>query len=110
MPLEDRRPALKPPATVSHKVRVNASDSPWPRPRAGTGFAPGIEADRPALISQPWMDVMQRLILLDGFGVPKGVWGWVGGRLMGALNRPINELTVDLLDVRPRDRVLEIGY
>jgi ubiquinone/menaquinone biosynthesis C-methylase UbiE len=52
---------------------------------------------------------MQRQILLDAFGVPKGLWGQVGGRLMGAFNRPINELTVDLLDVGPRDRVLEIG-
>jgi ubiquinone/menaquinone biosynthesis C-methylase UbiE len=29
---------------------------------------------------------------------------------MGALNRDINELTVGLLEVGPRDRVLEIGY
>src|SRR5713226_863969 len=74
-----------------------------------------LEARRPALespgaVSQPWMDSMQRQILLDAFGVPKGCWGWVGGRLMGAWNRPINELTTDLLDVGPRDRVLEIGY
>jgi SAM-dependent methyltransferase len=53
---------------------------------------------------------MLRNILLDAFGVPKGCWGRVGGRLMGALNRSINELTVDLLAVGPRDRVLEIGY
>src|SRR4051794_15519536 len=53
---------------------------------------------------------MLRKILFDAFGVPTGYWGWVGGRLMGPLNRNINELTVDLLEVGPRDRVLEIGY
>jgi len=51
-----------------------------------------------------------RKVLFDAFGVPAGCWGWVGGRLMGALNRDINELTVGLLEVGPRDRVLEIGY
>jgi len=47
---------------------------------------------------------------MDAFGVPVGCWGRLGGRIMGAWNRDINELTVAQLEAGPRDRVLEIGY
>jgi SAM-dependent methyltransferase len=51
-----------------------------------------------------------RRALYAAFGVPSGCWGWLGGRIMARFNRAINELTVDLLDPAPSDRVLEIGY
>src|SRR5215211_4216853 len=54
--------------------------------------------------------VMLRKVLLDGFGVPTGCWGWVGGRMMGAWNRDINEVAVEQLGAGPGERVLEIGY
>jgi len=53
---------------------------------------------------------MLRNVLFDAFGVPTGFLGAVGGRLMGISNRAINALTVDLLEVEPHHRVLEIGY
>jgi SAM-dependent methyltransferase len=53
---------------------------------------------------------MLRKVLLDGFGVPTGCWGWVGGRMMAAWNRDINEVAVEQLGAGPVERVLEIGY
>jgi hypothetical protein len=46
------------------------------------------------------------------FGRPTGVWGRAAGVVMAhrSSNRRRNEWAVSLLDVRPRDRVLEIGF
>jgi ubiquinone/menaquinone biosynthesis C-methylase UbiE len=38
------------------------------------------------------------------------VLGWLAGRLMASNNVPINRLVVELLEVCPGDRVLEIGF
>jgi SAM-dependent methyltransferase len=51
-----------------------------------------------------------RDVLYRAFGVPTGGWGWIGGRIMGAFNRDMNEVAVEALDAQPGDRVLEIGY
>jgi SAM-dependent methyltransferase len=51
-----------------------------------------------------------RNVLFDAFGVPTGFLGAVGGRMMAVSNRSINALTVDLLEVEPQHRVLEVGY
>src|SRR5215207_9292668 len=46
------------------------------------------------------------------FGRPTGVWGRAAGLLMArrSSNRRRNAWTVSLLEVRPDDRVLEIGF
>ena len=46
------------------------------------------------------------------FGRPTGVWGRAAGLLMAhrSSNRRRNVWAVSLLDVRPGDRVLEIGF
>src|SRR5215207_7733686 len=46
------------------------------------------------------------------FGRPTGVWGLAAGLLMAhrSSNRRRNEWAVSLLQVRPDDRVLEIGF
>jgi ubiquinone/menaquinone biosynthesis C-methylase UbiE len=51
---------------------------------------------------------------ISGFRVhfrnPKGFLGRIAGLLMVITNRPINRFVVEMLDVQPRDRVLEIGF
>jgi ubiquinone/menaquinone biosynthesis C-methylase UbiE len=44
------------------------------------------------------------------FSGPSGPLGSVAGRLMARLNGPLNDWAVDLLELSPRDRVLEVGY
>ena len=44
------------------------------------------------------------------FGHPAGALGWAVGHLMAAKNASMSRLTVELLNVQPDDRVLEIGF
>jgi len=44
------------------------------------------------------------------FSHPKGWLGYIAGRLMAYGNREINRWTLSLLDIGPKDRVLEIGF
>ncbi len=46
------------------------------------------------------------------FGHPHGFWGFVAGQIMARRpsNRRRSEWTVELLEVQPADRVLEIGF
>lgn len=48
--------------------------------------------------------------LMNLFGQPNGLLGKIGGKIMAASNQQINQWTVSLLDVKPSDRVLEIGF
>ncbi|BDG47262.1 class I SAM-dependent methyltransferase [Parageobacillus sp. KH3-4] len=48
--------------------------------------------------------------LMNLFGRPSGFLGNIGGRIMAATNKEINEWTVSLLDIRSNDTVLEIGF
>jgi SAM-dependent methyltransferase len=41
---------------------------------------------------------------------PRGIVGWLFGHVMAFLNDGMNRKAVELLDVRPADRVLEIGF
>lgn len=41
---------------------------------------------------------------------PSGLVGWLFGHVMAFFNDGMNCLAVDLLDVRPADRVLEVGF
>jgi ubiquinone/menaquinone biosynthesis C-methylase UbiE len=44
------------------------------------------------------------------FSGPSGPLGRLAGGLMARLNGPLNDWAVDLLELSPRDRVLEVGY
>ena len=44
------------------------------------------------------------------FRLPRGLLGRVAARVMAIANGPLNRMTVDLLEVRPGDHVLEIGF
>jgi ubiquinone/menaquinone biosynthesis C-methylase UbiE len=54
----------------------------------------------------PWV----RKLLMLMFGRPKGVLGRLGGIIMARVNRDAAAQIIDLLDVRPDDRILEIGF
>lgn len=47
---------------------------------------------------------------MRGFGLPQGILGKVGGRIMGSTNGSAQREVAALLDVRPGERVLEVGY
>jgi SAM-dependent methyltransferase len=53
-----------------------------------------------------------RLRLVRQFGHPRGVVGWVAGWVMShrRSNRERNRWVVSLLELRPTDRVLEVGF
>lgn len=52
--------------------------------------------------------MLQRL--LRQFSGPSGALGHVAGWLMARRNPPLNRWIVELLDVRPDDRVVEVGF
>jgi ubiquinone/menaquinone biosynthesis C-methylase UbiE len=54
----------------------------------------------------PWV----RGLLMLMFGRPKGVMGRLGGVIMARLNRDAAAQVIDLLDVQPDDRILEVGF
>jgi ubiquinone/menaquinone biosynthesis C-methylase UbiE len=54
----------------------------------------------------PWV----RTILMRMFGRPKGVLGRLGGVIMARVNRDAAVQIIEWLDVRPDDKVLEIGF
>ena len=49
-------------------------------------------------------------ILRRAFGRPTGVLGRLGGLIMARTNQWMAQRTIELLDVQPGDRVLEIGF
>ena len=50
------------------------------------------------------------LISLRMFGRPQGFLGRLGGRIMARMNAECGLGVVDLLEVQPQDRVLEVGF
>jgi ubiquinone/menaquinone biosynthesis C-methylase UbiE len=54
----------------------------------------------------PWT----RNLLMRMFGRPKGVLGRLGGVIMARVNRDAALQIIEWLDVRPDDKVLEIGF
>jgi ubiquinone/menaquinone biosynthesis C-methylase UbiE len=48
-------------------------------------------------------------ILMRAFGRPTGVLGRLGGMIMARTNQRMAQRTLELLDVQPGDKVLEIG-
>lgn len=63
-------------------------------------------------ISVPESPSSFRTWLVGQFGHPRGFWGWVAGRIMAhrPSNRRRNLWTIDLLGLRPGQRLLEIGF
>ncbi len=55
------------------------------------------------------MSVM-RNVLMRMFGRPRGVLGRLGGIIMARMNEDCGAWVADLLEIGPRDRVLEIGF
>jgi ubiquinone/menaquinone biosynthesis C-methylase UbiE len=51
-----------------------------------------------------------RAILMRMFGRPTGLLGRIGGLILARTNRKAAASAIALLDVRPGDRVLEIGF
>ena len=51
-----------------------------------------------------------RQFLMRMFGRPKGILGWLGGVIMARVNRDAAAQVIELLNVRPDDKVLEVGF
>ena len=49
-------------------------------------------------------------ILMRAFGRPTGILGRLGGVIMARMNRRMAQRAIELLDIQPSDRVLEIGF
>jgi ubiquinone/menaquinone biosynthesis C-methylase UbiE len=48
--------------------------------------------------------------LVAQFGHPNGLLGWLVGAIMAYENRERNHWAVSLLDIGPRDHILEVGF
>jgi len=55
------------------------------------------------------MRLMQS-ILMRAFGRPQGILGRLGGAIMARMNDDCGTWVIDLLNVTPNDRVLEVGF
>jgi ubiquinone/menaquinone biosynthesis C-methylase UbiE len=51
-----------------------------------------------------------RQLLMRMFGHPTGILGWLGGVIMARVNRDAAAQIIELLNVRPDDKVLEVGF
>jgi ubiquinone/menaquinone biosynthesis C-methylase UbiE len=49
-------------------------------------------------------------LLMRMFGRPKGILGRLGGAIMARVNRDAAARIIEVLDVRPNDKVLEVGF
>jgi ubiquinone/menaquinone biosynthesis C-methylase UbiE len=49
-------------------------------------------------------------ILMRAFGRPHGILGRASGVIMARSNREIAARVIEVLDVQPNDRVLEVGF
>ncbi len=65
---------------------------------------------QPSPIENPFLPACDRPGWKQQFGRPTGFLGSVAGNLMAMTNAPMNRLTAELLDVRPDDHILEIGF
>lgn len=54
----------------------------------------------------PWVSKL----LMRMFGRPEGILGRLGGLIMARGNRDAAAQVIELLDVRPEDKVLEVGF
>jgi SAM-dependent methyltransferase len=74
-----------------------------PHPSLDTTITPEVEMITRKTI---WAGLVRQ------FGKPTGMWGALAGFIMSRRqsNRQRNDWTLDLLDIRPTDRVLELGF
>jgi ubiquinone/menaquinone biosynthesis C-methylase UbiE len=49
-------------------------------------------------------------ILMRMFGRPRGALGRLGGMIMARMNQQCAAWVIDLLEVQPNDRILEVGF
>jgi ubiquinone/menaquinone biosynthesis C-methylase UbiE len=56
------------------------------------------------------MSIRERRILMHMFGRPRGILGKLGGTIMARMNSACGAWVVDLLAIKPSDRVLEVGF
>lgn len=53
---------------------------------------------------------IMRTLLMRAFGRPRGLLGRLGGMIMARMNRDCGVWVADLLEVRPGERVMEVGF
>jgi hypothetical protein len=53
---------------------------------------------------------LMRSILLRSFGWPQGILGRLGGVIMARMNADCGTWVTHLLEIRPNDEVLEVGF
>src|ERR1700730_16120070 len=64
---------------------------------------------RQILARSPTMSFVHS-ILLRAFGRPRGVMGKLGGFIMARTNHKCAVWVIGLLDIKPNDKVLEVGF
>src|SRR5215813_10527306 len=56
------------------------------------------------------MTAILKGVLMRAFGRPQGILGTVGGVIMARSNRDIAVRMVEVLDVQPNEKILEVGF
>jgi SAM-dependent methyltransferase len=70
---------------------------------------PALDRNGPASEGARNSGAVASTLLLHAFGRPRGLLGWLGGRVMARTNRDANRWVVDLLGIETGMRVLEVG-
>jgi SAM-dependent methyltransferase len=70
---------------------------------------PALQRNGPASEGACSSGTVASTLLLRAFGRPRGLLGWLGGRVMARTNRDASRWVVDLLGIGPGTRVLEVG-
>jgi SAM-dependent methyltransferase len=76
------------------------------KPSLGLGRADTLRMEQPIRRRSSPLQTLS----LRAFGRPKGVLRKLGGVIMARTNRAIAARVVELLNIRPSDRVLEVGF
>src|SRR6266496_1274807 len=76
------------------------------------GFYLGASDERRQAGDEKKQDLMSvvKSILMRAFGRPQGTLGKIGGCIMARMNQKMGGLAIDLLDVQPSNKVLEVGF
>jgi SAM-dependent methyltransferase len=73
---------------------------------------PGLQNQPDSGKNRGWLHQFIRQFLRGQFGRPTGFWGNIAGKIMASTpsNKERIRWTISLLDTKPDDRVLEIGF
>ena len=73
---------------------------------------PGLQNQPDNGENQGWLHQSTRRFLRAQFGCPTGFWGSIAGKIMAytSSNQDRIRWTTSLLDIKPNDRLLEIGF